>query len=94
MALDKLGMDTISRAMLASKQLLETLSPILNQLDVVYNEAGGLKGSITDADLAAVPTYSGLTKQELDDGMYALTSTVKSALATTYNQLTELAARG
>ena len=93
MALDKLGLDTVSKSMLASKQLLEQLLPVLSQLDIVYNSAGGLKETITDADLAEVPTYSGLTKAQLDDGMYALTSGVKGELTTTYNQLTELAAR-
>ena len=93
MALDKLGLDTVSKSMLASKRLLEELLPVLNQLDILYNEAGGLKETITDADLAAVPAYSGLTKQQLDDGMYALTVGVKTALTNSYNQLVELSAR-
>jgi len=93
MALDKLALDTISKAMQASKLLMEQANPLLNQIDLLYNQVGGLKETITDADLAEVASYSGLTKQQLDDGMYALTSGVKGALTTGFNAITQLAAR-
>jgi hypothetical protein len=93
MALDKLGLDTVSRSMQGAKLLMEQALPILNQIDLIYNQAGGLKETITDADLAEVPSYSGLTKQELDDGIYALTSGVKGALTSGYNAITQLAVR-
>jgi len=93
MALDKLALDTISRSMQAAKLLLDQAMPLVNQLDIVYNQAGGLKETITDADLAEVASFSGLTKQQLDDGMYALTNGVKGALTASYDALVELAVR-
>jgi len=93
MSLDKLALDTISKAMQASKLLLDQAMPLINQMDLIYNAAGGLKETITDADLAEVASFSGLTKQQLDDGVYALTSTLKTDLANDYNALTQLAVR-
>jgi hypothetical protein len=93
MALNAMAQNAISRAMNGSKTLIEQLKPILDELDVVYNAQGGLKDTITQADLDAIPSYSGLTKQQLDDGMFVLTATLKNDIAAAYSQLTQLAAR-
>jgi hypothetical protein len=92
-ALTPLGQDTISRAMQQAKVLLEQLKPILDELDVVYNSSGGLHDTIVQGDLDAIPSYSGLTKTQLDDGMFVLTSTIKGEINTAYSQLAELATR-
>ena len=75
-------------------KLLDELLPILNAVNVTYNQAGGYKETITDGDLKQIDAYSGLTKAQLDDGMYVLTATIKGALTTGYDQLCELAVRG
>jgi hypothetical protein len=92
MALSAQASDTISKAISSSENLLEVSYPVLREIDVVYNSAGGLKTTITQADLDAVPGLSGLTKQQLDDAVYALTQ-VKTQLETSYTALVQLASR-
>lgn len=89
-----LEQNTVSRAMSAAKTLIETIKPILDELDAIYNSAGGAGGTITQAGLDSIASFSGLTKAQLDDGMYALTATIRGNLVTAYSQLAQLAARG
>jgi hypothetical protein len=92
-ALSPLGQNTVSRAITAAKYLLETLKPILDELNVTYDSQGGLKSTIGQADLDGITSFSGLTKAQLDDGMYVLTATLRGDLANGYSALVQLAAR-
>jgi len=65
----------------------------VNGLQVIYDGTGGVKTTVTQDKLNETPGLSGLTKQQLDDGMYALTSGVKGAIDTAYTQLAQIAAR-
>jgi hypothetical protein len=93
MALSKLGQDAVSRACQTAQVVLETVKPVLDALDILYNSAGGLKSTIQQADLDAIPSFSGLTKQQLDDGLFALTATLKTDITNAFTQLEQLAAR-
>lgn len=88
----KLESDTVSRGMQMAKDLLDLYGD-LKQLNVIYDSGGGVKETITQQDLDGVSSFSGLTKQQLDDGMFALTSTVLTALTNSMTQLSELSAR-
>lgn len=91
--LSALEVNTITRGLNAARKALEEVKPVLDGLDVIYNSAGGAKDTITQQNLDADTVLSGLTKQQLDDGMFALTSSLKTAIANAYAQLAQLAAR-
>lgn len=93
MALTALEQDTISRGMQAARQLVDTVKPALEGLNVIYNGAGGVKETVTQEDLDSYAAYSGLTKSQLDDGMYAMTATLLADLTAAFAQLQQLAAR-
>lgn len=93
MSLTALESNTVSRALQAAKLTLEQLKPVLDSLDVIYNSAGGAKTTITQAGLDEIASFSGLTKTQLDDGMFALTGTLKNDIVNAYTALAQLAAR-
>jgi hypothetical protein len=88
-----LAQNTVSRSINAAKYLVETLKPVLDELNVVYDSSGGLKSTIQQSDLDSVSSFSGLTKQQLDDGLYQLTAILRTDLANGYTALAQLAAR-
>jgi pyoverdine/dityrosine biosynthesis protein Dit1 len=90
----QLELNTVSKALAAAKLVLEQLKPVLDHLNAIYDPAGGAKLTITQDGLNTVPSFSGLTKEQLDDGMYALTTTLRAAVNSAYTQLAQLAARG
>ncbi len=92
--LSTLEVTTIANGIAAAKQLVGVLKPILDQLNIVYDGTGGVKSTVDQAKLDSASNLSGLTKQQLDDGMFALTSVIKGDLATSFTQLTILASRG
>lgn len=94
MALSALGQNTVSRGINAAKYLIEVLKPVLDELNIVYDASGGLKSTIVQSDLDGIASFSGLTKQELDDALYSLTTTIRTDLTNSYTQLAKLAARG
>jgi hypothetical protein len=94
MALSALESDTVSRGAQSAKIVVEQLKPLLDRLNIIYDSTGGAKTTITQGNLDLVPSFSGLTKAQLDDGMFALTATLKTAIDAAYTQLVELAARG
>lgn len=95
MPLSTLGNTSLNRAIGVAKKLLEEIKPILDGLNIVYDTpTTGLKATIVQADLDARTDLSGLTKAQLDDAMFVISTTVKNALATSYTQLAHLAARG
>lgn len=93
MSLTVLEKAIIGESFGVAKRLLDETLPVLERLNTMYNSGGGLSSTITQGELDEVPGYSGITKQQLDDGLYALTSSVRSALNTAFDQLTQLAAR-
>lgn len=94
MALTALEQDTISRGIAAARKVLDELKPVLDSLNVIYDAEGGAKETIQQSAIDAVPQWSGLTKAQLDDGMYALTGTLRPAIHNAYTALVHLAARG
>lgn len=93
MPITQLESNVVSRAIAAARLLVE-LKGDLDRLDVDYNGAVGVAASLTQADLDGVPSFSGLTTQNVADGFYALTSTVRTAIANAFAALEQLAARG
>jgi hypothetical protein len=92
--LNALEANTIARANAAARKILEELKPVLDGLNVIYDtETTGAKVTITQQNLDADPALSGITKGQLDDGMYVLTATLRAAIAAGYTQLAQLAAR-
>lgn len=94
MALTALESNTVSKGLAAAKYIIETLKPVLDELNIIYDSTGGAKTTITQGNLDLVPSFSNLTKTQLDDGMYVLTTTLKTDIASAYTQLAQLAARG
>jgi len=92
MAMAALEQNAISRAMNAAAKIIREVYPVAHELNVLYDSQGGLKTTISQEDLDSVP-LSGLTKQQLDDGLYAITATLKGAIEGAYTALAELAAR-
>lgn len=96
MAMTTLEQDTVSKGCKAARAVVEDLKPLIDRLNIIYDAADpvGLKYTITQPKLDSVTSFSGLTKTQLDDGMYALTNTLRTAITNAYTALVELAARG
>ena len=93
MSMTTLEYDTLTTAFTIAKTLLTDLQPRLGQLQQIYDSAGGVKDTLTQEEMDAIPTLSGLTKAQADDGLYALTTVLLPALEASYTALTHLAAR-
>jgi hypothetical protein len=93
MALNALEKNTISRGILAAQLVVEQLKPVLDSLNIIYDSGGGAKTTIDQPGLDEVASFSGLTKMQLDDGLYALTTTLKGAIDNAYTNLAQLSAR-
>jgi hypothetical protein len=94
MPLTTLEATTITRGLVAAQKVLDELKPAIDRLNAIYDPAvTGAKYTIDQADLDAAPNLSGLTKAQLDDGMYALTAVLRDAINNSYVQLAQLAAR-
>lgn len=91
--LNTLEANTIARGRAMARKLLEEVKPILDGLNTIYDSAGGVKETVDQGDLDAASELSGLTKAQLDDAMYVMTATIKTALQDGYTQLAHLAAR-
>lgn len=94
MSISILEQNTVQTAANLARKLVEQIKPLLDELDVIYNSAGGVSSTLTQASLDGVAAFSGITKAQVDDGLFALTSTLKGDIATAYSQLAKLAARG
>jgi hypothetical protein len=91
--MSQLEIDAVSRSLQAAKLVLDRLKPTLDALNVIYDSAGGAKTTITQQGLDEIPAFSRITKTQLDDGMFALTSTLRLAVGDAYTQLAQLASR-
>ncbi len=93
MSLSKLELETVKKAFVTARIVLDSLKPLVDQLNVIYDSEGGAKSTITQQNLDADSSLSGLTKAQLDAGCYALTATLKGAIDAAVTQLTQLSAR-
>jgi hypothetical protein len=91
--MSQLERDTLSRLFATCKTVQADLGPKLSQLDNIYNSGGGVSETLTQDELDALPELSGLQKQVIDDGVYALTNGVLPALVNATAALSQLAAR-
>src|SRR5262249_34949544 len=80
MALNSYEVLTIQRIIQLSRLIVEQLKPGLDNVNEVYNAVGGIKDTIPAEDLGQDALYGGMTKQQLDDAAYALTTTMKGAV--------------
>jgi hypothetical protein len=93
MPISTLEHDTLAKLFAICKTVQADLQPKLSQLDSIYNSGGGVSETLTQAELDELPELSGLTKQTIDDGVFALTSGVLPALVNATAALSQLAAR-
>ena len=93
MPISQLEKDTLSKSFAVSKQLLLDIQPKLAGLQQIYDSAGGVKETLTQEELDEIAELSGLTTQQVQDGLYALTTVLLPAIETGYPALAQLAAR-
>lgn len=93
MPMSQLERDTLSKSFAVAKTLLLDLQPKLAGLDQIYNSAGGVASTLTQAKLDEVAELSGLTVAQVTDGLYALTAVILPGIQTAYPALAQLAAR-
>lgn len=93
MTLNTLELKNIKDAAKLAKFFLQTAKPRIDALNIDYDASGGTKSTIDQAGLDAEPSLSGITKAQLDDALYALTSSLKGVLDSSYSQLEKLASR-
>lgn len=93
MAITKLEYETVIKGFKTARIVLESVKPLVDSLNVIYDSGGGVKETLTQAELDGQADFSGLTKQQLDDGMYALTATLRTDIANAVTQLAQLSAR-
>jgi hypothetical protein len=93
MPMSTLEKDTLAKAFAVCKTLLLDIQPKLAGLAQIYDSVGGVKETLTQAELDELAELSGLTKAQVDDGLYVLTTTLFPALVNGYPALAQLAAR-
>ena len=93
MPMSQLEADTIARMCAICKQLLADIQPRLESLRSIYDSAGGVKETLTQAELDENPALSGLTKQQLDDAAFVMTGALLTGIENGYNGLAAVAAR-
>jgi hypothetical protein len=93
MPLSSLELNVIRNAILTANKIITEVKPVLDSMNIIYDSGGGAKTTITQQNMDAYSNLSGLTKQQLDDGLFALTGTIRGDLVNAYSQLAELAAR-
>lgn len=94
MALTTQELTQITRAIQLAKQLLERVQPLIAEANVAFNAAGGILSTIQQGDLDGSTALAGMTTAQLSNGVFALTSTVATALATAQTALTAIAVYG
>lgn len=94
MAITILEKATVSEGIQVARRLVNDIKPVLDRLNVIYDSAGGVKETLDQAKLNEVADWSGITETQVDDAMFAITSTLRTALTNSYTQLVQLASRG
>lgn len=81
MAINAMESDTVSRACALAKLLVTVVKPEIDRLNIDYDTATvGVKATLTQEELDSVASFSGLTKAQLDDGLYAMTAILRQVL--------------
>jgi len=93
MPINTLEKDTLSKGFAVTKQLLLDILPKLNGLKEIYDSEGGVKTTLTQEELDELAELSGLTKAQVDEGFYALTTVILPGIQNNYPALAQLAAR-
>jgi len=93
MAMTNLEYDTLQRVFAICKSVLGDIEPKLSELQQIYDSAGGVKETLTQADLDSVISLSGLTKEQVDNGVYVLTAVLLPGITQGYSSLSQLSAR-
>lgn len=93
MPMTTLETDSIAKICAIAKTLLADLQPRLESLDAIYNSAGGVKETLTQAEMDENAALSSLTKQQLDDAVFAMTSGILPGIQNGYAPLAQAAAR-
>ena len=93
MPMSHLERDTLAKGFAVCKTVLADLQPKLASLAQIYDAAGGVKATLTQAEMDEEAALSGLTKAQMDDGMYALTAGLLPAIEAGYAAMAQLAAR-
>ena len=93
MPMSQLEADTISKSCAVAKTLLLDLLPKLQGLQAIYDSAGGVKTTLTQAEMDEVAVLSGLTKAQLDDALFAMTGAILTGITNAYPGLAQVAAR-
>lgn len=93
MPMTPLERDVQAKSFAICKTLLNDVLPKLQGTDSIYNSAGGVKETLEQAEMDEEPALSGLTKAQLDAGIYAMTAVILPAIQNNYAVLSQLAAR-
>lgn len=93
MPISNLEKDTLAKSFAVSKTVLLDLKPKLEGLAQIYDSEGGVKTTLTQEELDELVELSGLTKTQVDDGLYVLTTLLLPAITQGYPALSQLAAR-
>jgi hypothetical protein len=93
MPLSQLERDVIAKGCATCKQVLLDLQPKIAAMNEIYNATGGASSTITQGELDEEAALSGLTKAQLDDALFALTSGILPAIVAGYTALAQLGAR-
>jgi len=93
MPMSQLEHDTLAKSFAVAKTLLNDLQPKLAGLAQIYDSEGGMQTTLTQEELDELPELSGLTVQQVTDGMYAMTTIILPGIVNGYAALAQLAAR-
>ena len=92
MPMSVLEHDTVSKLCALSKTVLADLRPRLASINELYNSAGGVSATLTQAELDEEAALSGLQKSTLDDCVFAF-SAMLSAIDAAQAAINQTAAR-
>ena len=92
MPMSALEHDSLAKSFAIAKQLLLDIQPKLASLNEIYNSVGGVKETLTQAELDELPELSGLQKSTVDDALFAMAG-LATTITNAYASLSQMAAR-
>lgn len=92
MPMSQLETDFVAKLCALSKQVLADLLPRLANVNELYNSAGGIATTLTQAELDEVAALSGLTTTQVADTVFAFVA-MKSALDAAFPAISQVGAR-
>lgn len=93
MAMTTLEYDLVYNAAQVCSMILSDLQPKLASFQQLYDSAGGIRETLTQADLDSVPALSALTVAQVTDALYVLTTVLLPGITSGYTALSALGAR-